>query len=199
MSLSSVVGRRLGRGRIGVVAAVVIHNGIGPHLNYLFYHRIEGRTARALNPEKVPLSSMRLGFTIVAHDIDNSLKIGWHGVFGDIPGSCLPGRCHGLLTNNRLFANGASVIEPRQLPKAMSVNGVSTRQILGRLATAEHVFTAYGAVVFILVLEALMRLKDRDRDAHAAFVAMAKRLDPSHTAKATLHAVKRLFGLFVVD
>ena len=78
----------------------------------------------------------------------------------------------------------------------MGVNSVSTRQILRRLATAEHVFTANRAVVLILVLEALVRLKYRYRNTHATFVTVAKGLNSAYATKAALHAVKRLFGLY---
>ena len=104
-----------------------------------------------------------------------------------------------MLTNDRLFANGASIVKTGQFTKAMGVNGVSARQILGRLATAKHVFAANGAVVFVLVLEALVRLKDRDGNAHAAFIAVAKGFNSTHTAKTTLYAMKRFLGLFRVE
>eukprot|EP00977_Amphora_coffeiformis_P029834 scaffold42983_cov176-Amphora_coffeaeformis.AAC.5 len=77
----------------------------------------------------------------------------------------------------------------------MGVNGVSTGQILRRLATTEHVFTTNGAIVLILVLETLVRLKNRDGDAHAALVAVAEGFHATYTAESTLYAMKRFFGL----
>jgi len=63
------------------------------------------------------------------------------------------------------------------------------------LATTKHIFATNGAVVFVLVFETLVGLKDGDRDAHAALVAVAKRFHTTHTTESTLHTMKRLFGL----
>ena len=138
---------------------------------------------------------MGFDFAIVAHDIHNPLQIRRHGVFRDITSPGFPSSCHRLLTNNSLFTNGATVVKARKFSKAVGVNGVSAGQILRRLATAEHVFTANWTIVFILVLEALVRLKDRDGNAHAALVAVAEGFDTAHTAESTLHTMKGLFGL----
>ena len=130
---SSLIGGRLRWwGSATIVAAVIvaINNGIGSYGNDLFHHGVKGRTARTLNPQKVPLSSMRFGFTVIAHNVDNALQIGRHGVLGNIPGSGFPGRRHGLLTHHSLFANGTTVVKAGEFTKAMRVNGVSTGQIL---------------------------------------------------------------------
>ena len=113
-----------------VVIAVVIHNSIGTDLDHLFHYRVKGRTTRTLDSQKVPLSSMGFGFTVVAHDIDNALEIGRHGMFGNVTGPRLPSSRHGLLTDDRLFANGTAVIKAGEFAKAVRVNGVSTRQVL---------------------------------------------------------------------
>jgi hypothetical protein len=128
----------------------------------LFDNRIEGRANRALNTQKMPLPTMRFSFTVVAHDIHNTLQIGWHGMFRYIPCPSLPGRCHALLTHDCLLANGATVVKAGQFAKTVGVNGVTARQILRRLTGREHVFATDGAVVLVLVLEALVSVKDTD-------------------------------------
>lgn len=120
-------------------------------------------------------------------------------MLGNITSSCFPGRCHGLLTHNCLLANGATVVEACELAKAVCVNGVSTGQILRRLATAKHVFATNGTVVLVLVLEALVRLKDRDGYAHATLVAVAKSFHSTHTAETTLYTMEGFFGLEIYE
>ena len=112
----------------GILLCII--GSIGTRAQDLFYHGVEGVTGRTLNTQKVPIASMTLGFTIVAHDINHTLQISRHGVFGNVSCSCLPRGCHGLLRHDRLFANGATVIKSGQLAKAMGMNGMSTRQIL---------------------------------------------------------------------
>lgn len=192
-TLAPFVGGRLRRGRVRVTIA--IHNSTGTDRKYMLHDGIKGRATRTLDPQEVPLAAVRFRFTVIAHDIHNTLQIRWHGVFGDITCPGFPRSCHGLLAHNRLFANGATVVEACKLSKAVGMDGMSARQILGRLATAEHIFTADWAVVFILVLEALVRLEDRDGDAHAAFVTMAEGFHATYTAESALYTVKRFLGL----
>jgi hypothetical protein len=128
----------------------------------LFDYRIEGVAARALDSQKMPVSSMTFRFAIVAHDIHNTLQISRHGVLSNISGTGFPSSCHTLLTDYRLFANGASIIKASQFSKAVRMNGMATWKILWRLARREHVFPADGAIVFVLVFEALMSIKDAD-------------------------------------
>jgi hypothetical protein len=113
-------------------------------------------------------------------------------MLGNISCSGLPCSRHGLLRDYRLFANGATIVKASKFAKAMSMNRMSARQILRRLTRRKHIFSAHWAIVLVLVLETLMSVKDTDRNTHATFVAMAKGIDSSHSAKATLHAVKRL-------
>jgi hypothetical protein len=56
---------------------------------------------------------------------------------------------------------------------------------------------ADGAIVLILVLEALVVVKDCDGNAHAAFVAVAERLYTTDAAKSTLDTMKGFLGLRV--
>lgn len=183
-------------GRRRQIGAVIIwiNNGIRSHRQDLFHDRVKGRTARTLNAQKVPLTSGRFGLTIVAHNIDNPLQVGRHGMFGNIPGPGLPGRRHGLLTDHRLFANRTTVIKAGQFAEAVGVNRVTTGKVLRRLATAKHVLAADGTVVLVLVFEALVRLEYRDRNAHAAFVAVTKGFHTADTAETALNAVKGLLG-----
>ena len=64
-----------------------------------------------------------------------------------------------------------------------------------RLTRRKHVFAAHGTVVLVFVLEALVGVEDRDRDAHAALTAVSKGLDASDTTESTLDAVKGFLGL----
>ena len=72
---------------------------------------------------------------------------------------------------------------------------MTTRQVLRRLTRREHVFTTDGAIVLVLVLEALMSIKDANRDAHAAFVAVAEGLHTSHATKSTSVAMEGFLAL----
>jgi hypothetical protein len=83
-----------------------------------------------LDTQEMPVSSWRLDLTIIAHDIDHSLQIRRHGLFGNVPRSGLPGSRHGLLRNNSLLADGAAIIEASKLAEAMSVDGMTAWQIL---------------------------------------------------------------------
>jgi len=77
----------------------------------------------------------------------------------------------------------------------MSVNRMTTGQVLGGLSRREHVFATNRTIVLIFVLEALMSIKDTNRDAHAALVAMTKCLDTSDTAKSTAIAMEGFLAL----
>jgi hypothetical protein len=74
------------------------------------------------------------------------------------------------------------------------MNGMPTGQILGRLTRGKHVFTADRAIVFVLVLEAVVCIEYTDRDAHAALLAMPKGFDTAHATEAALNAMKGFFG-----
>jgi hypothetical protein len=111
----------------------------------LVYDSIEGQTTRALNAQKASLPSRTLSFTIVAHDIYNTLKICQHEMFGCISCTSFPCGCHAVLTNDSffanalltnvsLFANGAVVIKAGVLLEAMGVNSMTTWSVLRRLA-----------------------------------------------------------------
>lgn len=76
----------------------------------------------------------------------------------------------------------------------MRVDGVSARQVLGRLAAAEHVFPTYRAVVFILVLHAIVRIVHGRGNAHAALGAVLKILLSSHPTEPAFLAVERTLG-----
>ena len=76
----------------------------------------------------------------------------------------------------------------------MGVNSVSARQILWRLPRGKHILSTDGTVVFVLVLEALMRIKHTNRNAHTTLIAVTKGIPSAHTAETTLIAVEWLFG-----
>ena len=116
-------------------------------------------------------------------------------MFCYIAGPGFPCGGHGLLTDHRFLANRTAVVEASQLPEAVRMNGVSTRQVLRRLPRGKHIFSAYRAVVFVLVFQALVRFKDSDGNAHATLIAVAKRLHPSHTTETALIAVKGFLTL----
>lgn len=73
------------------------------------------------------------------------------------------------------------------------MDGVSARQVLRRLTGGEHIFAANRAIVLVFVAKALVRVKDRHRDAHATLVAVSKGFHSSHSTKAALLAMKRFF------
>lgn len=143
----------------------------------------------------MPLLSVTLGFTIIAHDINDPLQVGRHGMLRNVPGSRLPRRRHALLTHDSLFANGTTIVKAGQFTKAVRMNGMSTRQVLRRLPRGKHVFATHGAIVLVLVLETLVGVKDRDGNAHATLVAVTKGFDAANATKAALNAMKGLFGL----
>jgi hypothetical protein len=141
----------------------------------------------------VPASSVRLGLTIIAHDIYDSLQIWRHGLFGDIARSSLPGSRHGLLRHDSLLADGATVVKASKFAEAMSVNGVAAWQVLWGLTRGEHVFAAHWAIVLVLILETIVRVKDIDADTHAAFSAVSEGLNAANSAEAAFIAVERFF------
>jgi hypothetical protein len=83
-------------------------------------------------------------------------------MLGNITRSRLPCGRHARLTDYSLFANGTAVIETGQFAKTVSMNRMPTRQVLWRLATRKHVFSAHGTIVLVLILEALMLFKHAD-------------------------------------
>ena len=143
-----------------------------------------------LNSQEVPLTTNRFCFTVVAYNVNHTLQIGRHGVFRNVPRTGFPSRRHALLAHYSLFANRTAVVESGKFAKAMGMNGVAAGKILRGLARGEHVFSAHGTIVLIFVLEAMVRFKDTDRDAHAALGAVTKGFLTSHTTKSTLAAVK---------
>lgn len=167
---------------------------MSPRTQYLLHNCIEGVARWTLYSKKVPVSRMRLGFTIIAHNVHHSLQVWWHGLLGNIPCPRLPGGCHGLLRHDRLLANWTTIIKAGQLTEAMGMNRVATRQILRRLTRGKHVFAADWTIVLVLVLEAIVRVEDVNRNAHAALATMSERLNTADAAKATFVAVKRFLG-----
>jgi hypothetical protein len=161
----------------------------------LLNDRIERVAIRALNTKEMPLPPGTFGFAIIAHDIHNPLQVGGHGMFRNVPSSGFPGGCHTLLTHDCLFTDRATVVESREFPETVGVNGVSARQVLWRLTRGEHVLAADRTVVLVLVLEALVGIKDADRNAHATLLTVAKGFDAPNAAKPTLNAMKGLLGL----
>jgi hypothetical protein len=134
---------------------------------------------------------LRFGLAIIAHDIYDSLQIWRHGLFSDIARSSLPSSCHGLLRDDSLLADGATVVKASKFAEAMSVNGVAAWQVLWRLTRREHVFAAHGAIVFVLILETIVRMKDIDADTHAAFSAVSERLHATNSAETAFVAMER--------
>ncbi len=162
----------------------------------LFDYRVEGAAVSALDPQKVPILCMALSFAIVAHNVDHALQIGGHGMLRNVSRPGLPGGRHGLLRNNRLFANGAAVVETCEFAKAVGVNRMSTGQILGRLSRGKHVFAAHRTIVLVLVLITSVAFKDIDRNTHTTFRAVSEIFLASNSAKATLVTMKGFFGLY---
>jgi hypothetical protein len=157
--------------------------------------RIERVAIRALNTKEMPLSPGTFGFAIIAHDIHNPLQVGGHGMLRNVPSAGFPSSRHTLLTHDSLFTDRATVVEPRKFPEAVGVNGVSARQVLWRLTRGEHVLAADGTVILVLVLEALVGIKNADRNAHATLLTVAKGFHAPNAAKSTLNTMKGLLGL----
>jgi hypothetical protein len=157
--------------------------------------RIERVTIRTLDTKEMPLPPGTFGFAIIAHDIHNPLQVGGHGMLRNVPSTGFPGRRHTLLTHDSLFTDRATVVESCEFPETVGVNGVSARQVLWRLTRGEHVLAADRTVVLVLVLEALMGVKDADRNAHATLLAVAKGFHTPNAAKSTLNTMKGLLGL----
>ena len=138
---------------------------------------------------------MTLGFAIVAHNVDHTLQVGRHGLFGNVSSTRFPGSRHALLGDNRLFANGTAVIKAGKLAEAMCVNGMTAWKILWRLAGGKHVFAADGTVILVLILEAVVAFKDMNTNAHAALVTVTEVFGATNATKATLIAVKGFLRL----
>jgi len=73
------------------------------------------------------------------------------------------------------------------------MDSMATWQILWRLARGKHVLSAHGTVIFILIFETTMSIKNVYRNAHATLRAMSKVLLTTYAAKTTLVAMKWLF------
>jgi hypothetical protein len=138
----------------------------------------------------VPYQARTLGFTVVTHNVNNTLQIRWHGVLRNISSPCFPGCGHALLRHHGLFTDGAPIIKSSQFTEAMGMNGMPTGQILRRLPGGEHIFAANGTIVLVFVLEALVCIEDTHRDTHATFIAVAERFHSSHTAESTAVAME---------
>jgi hypothetical protein len=69
---------------------------------------------------------------------------------------------------------------------------MATGQILRCLAAAEHVFAADRAVIFVLVVHAIVNSINRIGNAHATRIAMVEVFTSTDTAKSTFLAMKRL-------
>jgi hypothetical protein len=54
-------------------------------------------------------------------------------VLRNVPSAGFPGGCHTLLAHDCLFTDRATVVESREFPETVGVNGVSARQVLWRL------------------------------------------------------------------
>lgn len=100
---------------------------------HLLDDRIERTASRTLDTEEMPLTTMTPCFAVVAHNVDHSLQIGWHGMFRNITRPCFPCRRHAGLTDDSFLTDRASIIETGKFPEAMRVYGMATWQILRRL------------------------------------------------------------------
>lgn len=101
---------------------------------------------------------------------------------------------HRRLIHHTLFTNRAAVIKTGQIAQTVRMDRVAAGQILRGEAGGVHVFTADGAGVFVLVLEAAVCFVEGDGDAHAAFVAVSEVGLASYAAEAAFVAVEGFFG-----
>jgi hypothetical protein len=72
---------------------------------------------------------------------------------------------------------------------------MTTWQVLRRLTRRKHIFSTDRTIVFVLVLEALVGIKDADGNTHTTLIAMTEGINTAYTAKSTLSAMKRFLGL----
>jgi hypothetical protein len=93
----------------------------------MLHDSVKTSTLRALYSKKMPVATATLGFTIVAHDVDDTFEIRGHGLFGNVSRASFPGCRHALLAHHRLLANGTAVVKASQLTKAMSMNGCNEK------------------------------------------------------------------------
>ena len=63
-----------------------------------------------------------------------------------------------------------------------------------RLSRGEHVFATNGTIVLILVFEALVCIKDANRYAHTALIAVPEDFGATDSTKAALIAVEGFLG-----
>lgn len=157
----------------------------------LFHNGIKRVTGGTLNAQKVPLSLMRLRFAIVTHNVDYTLQISGHGLFGNIPGACFPGGSHTLLTYHCLFANRATIVKASELSETMSMNRVTTGQILRTLSRRKHVFSTDRTIVLVFILKAIVRVKYINGNTHTAFLTMAETLDTTNPTEAAFRTMER--------
>jgi hypothetical protein len=75
------------------------------------------------------------------------------------------------------------------------MDSMTARQVLRRLTRRKHIFSTDRAIVFVLVLETLVGVKDGDRDTHATLTTVSKGISTADTAKSTFSAMKWLFRL----
>lgn len=115
-------------------------------------------------------------------------------MFCNVPRPGLPGSRHGLLRDDSLLADGAAIIKASKLAEAMSVNGVTTWQILRRLAGGKHVFATYRTVVLVLVLETVVSVEDVDADTHAALSAVPEGFYTTDSTETAFIAMKGFLG-----
>lgn len=134
--------------RTSIIRCNTGNAGVRTRTNHLLHESIEAVALRALHTKKVPVPHVTLGSTVVAHNIHHPHQIGWHGLFGDISRTRFPRGCHALLGHDCLFADGTSIIKASQLAKAMSMDCMTARKILGRLPGREH---AREGMCYVLV------------------------------------------------
>lgn len=166
-----------------------------PSADNLFDYSVKGSAMAALYPQKVPIPVRSLCLAIIAHYVNGPLQIRRHGMFCNITSSCLPSRRHGLRRNHGFLAYRTTIVEACQLAKTMSVNCVTTGQVVRRLTRGKHIFPANRAIVFVLILEATVRIEGLRGYTHRAFTTMAEVFLSAHSTKAALIAMKGIFIL----
>ena len=166
----------------------------GSGANDLFDYGIKAAAFWTLDTEKVPISVDTFVFTVIAHNVDDASKVRWHGLHFNVSCTGKPCGCHGLLTDDSLFANGTSIIKRRKFPETMGMNGMTAGQILRRLSGRKHILPTHRTIILILVFHTIMIVIHTHTYAHTAMLTMSKILPSTHSTKSTIWAMKWLFG-----
>ncbi len=114
--------------------------------NNLIHNCIKGLAVLALHPKKMPCLGVRIGFAVVAGDVNDTGQLGWDRLQRHALRHGVPSWHHAFARFGRFLAYGTSTVVCRQLSEAVPVNRVSARHFVGCRARAEQVLLTNGTV-----------------------------------------------------